>query len=84
MATPAKIANDELYQEVAEELGISPSRVREAVTFQSRFIAENIKNGMMENFYIPYFGKFKVRVQYIQWINEIGIVKGKPRLKLLK
>lgn len=78
-----KICNDSLYREVADELDISPSRVREAVAFQSRFIAELIKQGSMENFYIPYFGKFKVRVKYIQWVNELGIVKGQPRKPLL-
>ena len=74
-----KICNDQLYREVAEELDISPARVREAVSFQSKFIAEHILSGSLENFYIPYFGKFKVRVKYIQWVNALGIVKGQPR-----
>lgn len=81
MEQPPKTCNEDLYQEVAEELEISPSRVREAVTFMSKFIAEEIKSEKMENIYIPYFGKFKVRVKYIQLVNEMGIVKGVPRKK---
>lgn len=74
-----KTCNEQLYAQVAAELDLSPSRVREAVNAMSRFIAETIKSENMENLYIPYFGKFKVRVKYIQWVNEMKIVKGKPR-----
>lgn len=79
MEQPPKTCNVDLYQEVAEELELSVSRVREAVDYMSKFIAEEIKSERLENMYIPYFGKFKVRVKYIQFVNEMGIVKGVPR-----
>jgi predicted transcriptional regulator len=61
-----KVANDAIYIEIADELGIPESKVREYVKSQSDMFLRTIKTGAFETFIMPYLGKAKVNPRRVQ------------------
>lgn len=64
-----RIANEQLYIEVAEELnipGITSATVKEIVEAQSEFLFDTIRTGGLDNVIFPYLGKFKVNPRKLQ------------------
>lgn len=51
--------NKEIINEVAVELGISPTHVEEITKFVGDYTIDVIKGGTFETVMLPYFGKYK-------------------------
>ncbi len=61
-----KFCNTELYDEVAEELGVDINLVKEVVSANSTFIKETIERGAFESVIMPYLGKIKAKLRSVQ------------------
>lgn len=71
-----KVANERLYTSVAAKFaGMSPKQVEEFVKEVGIFIHDTIERGAFETVMIPKFGKFRVKVKQVQWMNERQIMK---------
>jgi hypothetical protein len=65
------ICNGELYEEVAQELGISEELVIEVAQAQSLLTKKIIKAGFFEQVLYPYLGKFKIKTKLVQTIEHM-------------
>jgi nucleoid DNA-binding protein len=65
-----RVANEDILEEVAEELGLPPDLVREVVDSQFSYTGRVIKMGNFENIIIPYLGKFKPNIRRISKAME--------------
>lgn len=61
-----RFANEELYTEVGEQLGIHRSVVKEIADIQDKVTAETIQSGNMETVILVYLGKLKVNYSRVQ------------------
>ena len=61
---------ERIIQEIAKELGISPSLVQKIVKTQFEFVKTVMEKGEFETVRLPYFGKFSVKPYRLQKVNE--------------
>jgi nucleoid DNA-binding protein len=61
---------ERINQEIAKELGISPSLVQKMVRSQFEFVKTTMEKGEFETVRLPYFGKFMVKPYRLQKVNE--------------
>lgn len=66
------IANDRLYTEVAKLNKVTKTEVHTIIDFVGTYIADTIRDGIMEAIHIPYFGKFKPKVKTIKAMAKIS------------
>lgn len=60
-----KYCNKEVYEEVAEKLGITPELVEEIYNAQSEFAAKIVRRGGFESITFPYLGKIKAKLRAV-------------------
>lgn len=61
---------ERIHQEIAKELGVSPSLVQKMVRTQFEFVKTTMEKGEFETVRLPYFGKFMVKPYRLQKVNE--------------
>ena len=66
-----KIINDKLYREVADELGLEYSQVRDVVTCQSSFIKDFIEKKTKNSVILPKIGKIAFNEARDKKLTEI-------------
>lgn len=59
--------NKRLVAEVAEELGINMATVEGVLQHYASFIASTIRSGSLEGVFVPYLGKFQVKLKNQQY-----------------
>lgn len=73
-----KIANEEIYEEIAEELNIPIELVKEVHNAHSDFTIKIIITGAFESIIYPYLGKIKAKLRSVQKVtNMLGKKKTK-------
>jgi len=68
LTSNAKVVNQELYEEVADEIGVDEKLVQEVVNAHSKFTAKIVRVGAFEGVIMPYLGKIKVNPYKVQKI----------------
>lgn len=63
--------NADVYDEVSDDLGIHPTIVAEIAKIQAEFTQKVIKDSAFEGVKWEYLGKFKAKLKFIQFTNEI-------------
>lgn len=69
------LVNDRLYTEIAKLNKVNKSTVSDITDFIGTYIADIIKKGTMESVMIPYFGKFKPKLNKLK--ASVKIIKNK-------
>ena len=70
-----KIANEEIYIEVADELGLTVELVKSIVKEQADLIFSTIKAGEFEGVILPYLGKVQINARKVQKVYAQKIKK---------
>jgi hypothetical protein len=63
------LCNDKCIIETIVNTGESRKTIEEALDFQSKFIAEKIREGGFESVRVAHFGIFKAKLKELQWRN---------------
>jgi nucleoid DNA-binding protein len=63
-------AEERIIQEIAKELGISPSLAQKIIKTQFEFVKITMEKGEFETVRLPYFGKWTVKPYRLQKVNE--------------
>ena len=72
MSRKKDLCNEEIYEQVAEELGIPTSQVKSIIEEgQSKFTATVMKSNTFDSVRWPYAGIFKVKPKAVQIVNHI-------------
>ena len=77
--------NQEIYTEVAEELGLSIKLVKSIIEEgQSKFTATVMKSNTFNNVRWPYAGIFKVKPKAVQIVNHVQGLNETQRKQFIK
>lgn len=66
-----KVANEELYIEISDELNIPVEKVKEIIKAQSDMALKTIQTGGLESFIFPYLGKIMVNFRRAQKVHSL-------------
>lgn len=70
MSTQGRAHRDDIAKEVADDLGISVDKVREAADYQFKYTRKVMEEGNFEAIRLPYFGIFHVKEGRVEALNE--------------
>lgn len=66
--------NDEIYKEVAKELGIHRDKVEEACRAQFEFVSELMEEGAYRAIRLPYLGIFRCKPERLKKLGYVSDV----------
>jgi len=70
MSTQGRAHRDDIAEDVAEELGVPVSKVREAADYQFKYTRKVMEDGSFESIRLPYFGLFHVKDGRLEALNK--------------